>query len=147
MKRPESVLVVVHNQRGEVLLMRRGDVQSFWQSVTGSLEWEETPGQAARREVEEETGLQASASELRDRRECRRFPIVPPWTARYPPGVTENLEHVFTLEVADQPPIRLNPGEHLEYRWLPRERAADLVTSHTNREAILRWVPVAGESR
>jgi dATP pyrophosphohydrolase len=32
--------------------------------------------------------------------------------------------------------IRLNPLEHLEYRWLSAERAARLTGSWTNRNAI-----------
>jgi len=56
-KRPESVLVVIHTPRGEVLLLRRRQPADFWQSVTGSLEWGESTAQAARRELAEETGF------------------------------------------------------------------------------------------
>ncbi|MGD8932832.1 MAG: NUDIX domain-containing protein, partial [Chromatiales bacterium] len=48
-KRPESVLVVVYTAGGEVLLLRRTRPRDFWQSVTGSLHWGESPRQAARR--------------------------------------------------------------------------------------------------
>ena len=60
-KRPESVLVVIHTERGEVLQLRRREPADFWQSVTGSLHAGETPLQAAIREVREETGLAADA--------------------------------------------------------------------------------------
>jgi dATP pyrophosphohydrolase len=40
-KRPESVLVVIHTATGEVLVLRRCQPPDFWQSVTGSLRWEE----------------------------------------------------------------------------------------------------------
>ena len=51
-KRPESVLVVVYTRTGKVLLLKRADDPDFWQSVTGSLLWEETePRQAAAREL------------------------------------------------------------------------------------------------
>ena len=36
--------------------MERADKTGFWQSVTGSVEGDETPLQAAIREVHEETG-------------------------------------------------------------------------------------------
>ena len=54
-KRPESVLVVVYSADSQVLMLRRHEPPTFWQSVTGSLEWGEQPEQAARRELVEET--------------------------------------------------------------------------------------------
>ena len=65
-KRPESVLVVVHTGDGRFLMLRRRAPAGFWQSVTGSLRWDEhDPAVAARRELREETGLEAGP-ELRD---------------------------------------------------------------------------------
>ena len=48
-KRPVSVLVLLHDGAGHVLLLERADREGFWQSVTGSLEDGETPVQAALR--------------------------------------------------------------------------------------------------
>ena len=60
-KRPESVLVVVYTAADEVLVLLRRQPPDFWQSVTGSLRWDEThPLDAARRELREETGLDAA---------------------------------------------------------------------------------------
>ena len=54
-------MVVVYTAAGETLLLKRLQ-PVFWQSVTGSLEWpDETPEDAARREVYEETGIEADA--------------------------------------------------------------------------------------
>ena len=134
-KRPESVLVLVHSG-DQVLVLKRADHPNFWQSVTGALEWEETPHAAAVRELAEETGIQESDG-LRDWERSNRFQILPQWRHRYAPGVEENLEHVFSLALPNQPVIQLDPREHSEYRWLGRVQAAATVWSWSNREAIL----------
>jgi dATP pyrophosphohydrolase len=142
-KRPESVLVVVHAASGEVLLLRRAEREPpFWQSVTGSLEWGETRWEAARREVVEETGIAPEG--LIDCGCRRRFFIPPSWRERFAPGVTHNLEHEFRLELPAPREIRLAPGEHDAYRWLPRAEAIAQASSWTNRAAI-RALPVAPE--
>ena len=139
-KRPESVLVVVYTRRGDVLVMRRTYPDDFWQSVTGSLEWGEQPLEAAIRELQEETGIQTP--EVVDCEYASDFEIYSIWRNRYPPGVTTNKEHVFLLELEETCTIELDPAEHSEYRWLPKDEAAQLVTSHTNHDAIVRWVPL-----
>ncbi|MBI3545752.1 MAG: dihydroneopterin triphosphate diphosphatase [Gammaproteobacteria bacterium] len=136
-KRPESVLVVVYTLTGQVLLLRRADDPSFWQSVTGSLEWGENPRQAAERELSEETGLTAVKT-LQDLNVINRYPILPRWRARYAADVQENSEHAFVCALAAPTPITLNPREHAEYAWFPFVEAAEKVTSWTNREIILR---------
>ncbi len=139
-KRPESVLVVVCNERGEVLLLRRVFPPGLWQSVTGSLEWGESAPTAARRELLEETGL---ALDVEDCACENRFPIRPEWRPRYDPQVMENHERVFRVQVLGRPAIRLNPREHDAHLWLRRDEAAARVFSWTNRDAILEFVPVA----
>ncbi|MGF1642039.1 MAG: dihydroneopterin triphosphate diphosphatase [Thiotrichales bacterium] len=139
-KRPESVLVVVYTATADVLLLRRREPPDFWQSVTGSLEWGEDPRSAALRELHEETGI--DGLELQDCRKSRRFPIIPPWRARYAPDTDENEEHVFSLRLAQRVPPTLNPAEHTEFLWLPRDAAAARVWSWTNRDAILTQVGV-----
>jgi dATP pyrophosphohydrolase len=136
-KRPESVLVVVYTASGKVLLLKRADRPDFWQSVTGSLLWEESsPREAALRELKEETGLTVDVRQLRDRQRTHRYPIFPQWCQRYAPGVTENTEHVFTLELPAETALTIHPAEHVEYGWFPFDEAAAKATSWTNREAI-----------
>ncbi|WP_342774235.1 dihydroneopterin triphosphate diphosphatase [Plasticicumulans acidivorans] len=138
-KRPESVLVVIHTGAGEVLLLRRVRPAGYWQSVTGSLEWHETaPLQAARRELHEETGLDSAGIEAAGI--VNRYPILPPWRARYAPDVSDNIEHVFTLRLPQRSAVRLQAGEHDAAIWLPWAAAAERVFSQTNRAAILALV-------
>ncbi|UCH53924.1 MAG: dihydroneopterin triphosphate diphosphatase [Pseudomonadota bacterium] len=135
-KRPESVLVVVYTRTRKVLLLRRREPPDFWQSVTGSLAWEEiSPLAAARRELQEETGLTAPDG-LRDLQLTHRFPILPQWRARYAPTVSENLEHAFALELPSEVAINMNAAEHTEYSWFGFAEAAEKATSWTNREVI-----------
>lgn len=134
-KRPESVLVVVYNGQGEVLLLRRTRPCDFWQSVTGSLRWGESPASAARRELYEETGIMAGDA-LVDLARGERFPILPAWRARYAPVAHTNTEHWFALRLARRRLPRLHAAEHREYRWLPYRQALRLTSSWTNRKAI-----------
>jgi dATP pyrophosphohydrolase len=133
-KRPESVLVVIYTRSRECLLLERATPSGFWQSVTGSLLWGETPAECAAREVREETGLPAVG--LRDAHRERVFPILPGFGHRYGPGVEDNLEHLWYLELPTIEPVRLAPREHVAFDWLPIDAAVARVASWTNREAL-----------
>ena len=138
-KRPESVLVVIHTDDGQVLQLRRRDPADFWQSVTGSLQDGETPLKAARRELREETGLDGDAG-LVDGGVINRYPIHPAWRHKYAPEVQENMEYVFHLSLPRVCDISLS-AEHVDSRWLPRERAAETAGSATDKSAILALIP------
>jgi len=135
-KRPESVLVVVYTIAGEVLLLQRAEPTRAWQSVTGSMHWDEaSPTDTARRELLEETGL-AAGDRLQDWSQKNRYPIHPLWKPRYHPGDTHNTEYVFSLALPEREKIALNPGEHSGYCWQPFGRAIQMVRFETNRAAI-----------
>jgi dihydroneopterin triphosphate diphosphatase len=136
-KIPRSVLVVIHTPALEVLLIERADHPGYWQSVTGALDREdEALESTARREVQEETGITGGV--LRDWQTSNVYEIYPVWRHRYAPGVTHNTEHVFGLTVPPGVAVRLDPREHLAFRWLPWQQAAAACFSPSNAQAIRR---------
>lgn len=134
-RRPVSVLIVVYTDDGFALLLKRVNPIEMWQSVTGSLEHGETPGDAAPRELFEETGFRAEGS-LECTGVVRTFEIDPRWQHRFAPGVTVNTEHEWRYRLPSRESIVVSANEHSEYRWLPIDAAADKVWSWTNREAL-----------
>jgi dATP pyrophosphohydrolase len=143
-KIPESVLIVIHTDELEVLLLERADHPGFWQSVTGSKDRLDEPlTETATREVAEETGIVIGSpgvppASLRDWNLRNVYEIYPQWRHRYGPGVMHNTEHVFGLRVPRGTPVTLAPREHLRYQWLPWREAADQCFSPSNAEAILQ---------
>lgn len=146
-KIPESVLVVIYSANLDVLLIERADKPGSWQSVTGSKDTLDEPLlETALREVAEETGIVAGGEaassvpreNLQDWYLTNVYEIYPVWRHRYAPGITRNTEHVFGLLVPREMPIRLSPREHLQFKWLPYQHAADQCFSPSNAEAILQ---------
>jgi len=136
-KLPVSVLVLIHTADLKILLLERADKPGFWQSVTGSLEAGETTLDAAIRETREETGLQAAQYEgFADWHKHYVYEIYPHWRHRYAPGVTQNTEHLFGLELPAPVPVTLAPDEHLRYEWVDWREAAIRVFSWTNVSAL-----------
>ena len=140
-KRPESVLVVIYTIDLDVLLLCRQSPAGFWQSVTGSLERAESPNDAAQRELFEETGI---VGDVVDHRVQRVFPIRSAWRKRYAPGVIDNLEHEFSVQLPKRVDVVLSPSEHVEYQWLPIVDAIATVSSRTNRAALQNILKAEG---
>lgn len=137
-KQPVSVLVIVHTADLHVLLLERADFPDHWQSVTGSSDENESLAATARRELLEETEIDADAfGGPVDWHLTQEYAIFPQWRHRYAPGTTHNTEHVFSLDVREPVPVRLSAREHLRHVWLPWRAAADRCFSWSNRDAIL----------
>lgn len=141
-KKPVSSLVLIYSEDFKVLLMERADKKGFWQSVTGSLEENETPRDAAIREVFEETGIDSTQYHLEDWALSHVYEIYAHWRYRYAPDITHNTEHIFALKVPASIPIQLSVDEHIQYLWVDWRDAMDKVFSWTNVEAIKKLAEI-----
>ena len=149
-KIPESVLVVIHTDDLQVLLLERADQPGFWQSVTGSKDSADgaaAPPGGGGGGAPPARGVahpprpgepEAARAGLRDWGLRNVYEIYPVWRHRYAPGITHNTEHVFGLRVPRGIPVVLAPREHLRFEWLPWREAADRCFSPSNAEAILQ---------
>jgi dATP pyrophosphohydrolase len=124
----------------EFLLLQRADEEpvypAIWQVVTGTLRDGESALDAARRELEEETGLAPD-----------RFWVVPHISTFYEPKADE-LHHCpfFAAQVGpkDEPVLS---REHQRYRWLPLAEAGLLLLWPAQREGlrVTEQVVIRGE--
>ena len=102
----------------------------------GHLENNESLIDAVKREVLEETDLDATQYKLEDWQFAQTYEIYEHWRYRYAPGVTENVEHVFGLELPAAVDVKLAPREHVAFEWVDWRDAAKRVFSWTNVEAL-----------
>lgn len=117
-----------------LLLKRRGMREgfSFWQGVTGAPEPGESLEDAARREVEEETGLRPTRFKRLDIEYT--FPVAEEWKHLYDSDVTEIREFSFLAEVPTSE-VRLS-DEHLECRWVRASEALAMLFWPENKTAF-----------
>lgn len=113
-----SVAVLREGPEGlEALLLERipekGDFSSL---VTGRMEPGETPIEAARRELWEETGL---------RQDVQPLDYVHAFGMGEGPQFVR--EHAFTTRAPVDATIRIDPTEHQGHRWVPIDRAIEEV--------------------
>ena len=138
MRLPVQVLVYLAKARGsdwDYLLLRRVPrIGGFWQGVTGAPKEGEGLGQAAHREVLEETAF--SLDGIESIGYSYRFPVEDAWRHLYHPNVREIVEHVFVAEIAGGDP-RLSP-EHDIWRWCTLDEATALLKYPHNLEALRR---------
>ena len=140
-KNNQSVLVVIYAENTRrVLMLQRRDDPDFWQSVTGSLETNETPTETAIRELWEEVRLkiEAKSTALFDCKESIEFEIFPHFCYQYAPNVTHCHEHWFLLAVEQEFTPELT--EHLAFQWVSPTRAIQMTKSPNNAEAIRKYL-------
>lgn len=129
-ERPDrvDVALAVASRAGRVLVTRRGDDQSMaglWEFPGGKVEPDETPAEAARRELREETGLAAADLE--------------PLTIVVHDYVDAPLRfHVF---LAPEPAGEVVTDGARPWEWVERDALAALPMPEANRRilAAMRW--------
>ena len=100
----------IFNERGEVLLQRRGD-SNKWGFPGGAVELGETPEMAAIRELKEETGLDVEI--------CRMIGVYTDCDMEYPNGDrAHSISIVYELKVIGGK-IYCDSDETLELRFFP----------------------------
>ena len=109
----------------------------FWQSVTGTMEWDEySPLNTAQRELAEETGIEILTSHIEDGGIHHYFSLPKSILSLYPPGTTCNREYLLSYRVDSPLDIKLCHSEHIDFRWVPSTEALQLVWSWSNRQGI-----------
>jgi 8-oxo-dGTP pyrophosphatase MutT (NUDIX family) len=130
----------VRQPRESAVFVRRGDrylvlhrtPDAYWHVVAGVVEPLETFAEAARRELREETGLDASLADLKA---PQAYPVPADMAHLYPPGVGVVNVETFWLDVpADWEPV-LNE-EHDQYRWSTLDEALALLHWPEARDAL-----------
>lgn len=118
----------------EILMMLRVPEHGlWWQSVTGMMEPGEQPEQTAHREVWEETGL---AGQLRPLDLAHSF-WVDPAIVRFPDGEPRfNTETCFSMEVAADAQVCLEPSEHSEFLWCGLDEAQERMKWEGSKAAV-----------
>jgi 8-oxo-dGTP pyrophosphatase MutT (NUDIX family) len=147
---PNIAAIVLRDEAGSALLLQRRDkpevVRGLLEIPTGRWRAGETPGQALRREVREETGLEVAAV----RGEGQRWEAHPHWPvwATAPAAVVVGAEGAYPallvtfVCVAPGEPRAL-PGETADPRWFPREEVLRLLRTSPREFTAVAYAALA----
>jgi 8-oxo-dGTP pyrophosphatase MutT (NUDIX family) len=134
--RGDQEIVVVVRRGPEVLVMRRAPERlGYWSLVAGGLEPDETPLEAAQRELFEETGLEAVVRPLPVTLSYSLLDDPPAIRARYGPGIERVTVHAFVVDA----PVRWEPtldAEHDLHEWCDLGEALALLMYDTTKDAV-----------
>jgi 8-oxo-dGTP pyrophosphatase MutT (NUDIX family) len=120
--RTQEVLIVVRRGDDFLVVHRSPENDAYWHQIAGGVEDGETFAEAAARELREETGLEATVQSLDAPFQYLSI-HVESFIVDAPAGWEPTLD-----------------WEHDEYRWLPREEAAELLF-YPEPAAVLRSLP------
>jgi 8-oxo-dGTP pyrophosphatase MutT (NUDIX family) len=132
---PVEVVIVVRRGDRYLVLRRVPERLGYWNLVAGGVEPGETPADAARRELLEETGLDSEVDQIPIPLSYSLLDDPPEVRARYAPGIETITVHPFFVAV----PPTWEPAlddEHDMYRWCDEEEAVSLLAYETPRDAV-----------
>ena len=130
-----NVGLIIINDKGKLLLCKRKGTNN-WQFPQGGIDEGETPLEAAKRELYEETGIKDQEFPIHNWEFSQEYEIFEHWRYRYPPSVSSNTEHVFSVELPKKIAIKIAPKEHKDFKWVPINDAIEMVFSDTNADAL-----------
>lgn len=132
----KKVQVIIYrriNEKIEFLILKTNKKRGgFFQPVTGKVEFKEDLLDAAKREVEEETGITKYLKIVEDFYSFK-YPI--PGRLKYKVSFKEFEEHVFAMEISPEDNIKIS-DEHEEYKWCNYNDAYDMIEFETNKYAL-----------
>ncbi|MBN2330336.1 MAG: NUDIX hydrolase [Candidatus Aenigmarchaeota archaeon] len=113
----EAAGCLVENDGRILLLLRRDDKPegSTWGLPSGTVESGETPVSAMLRELEEETGIRIQGPSMSYYRKV---------FVRYPEY--DFLYHIFHVKLEGKGNVRINPDEHVGFKWVDPAEASGL---------------------
>ena len=132
---PFEVFVIVRRGDSYLVLHRTPRGGAYWHGVAGALEEGESFARAARRELEEETGLIADPIEISE-------PYVysldeePRYRDLFPADVDGVVVRPFLVDAPSDWEPTLNV-EHDDYRWCSRDEALELLRWPDSKAAFL----------
>jgi 8-oxo-dGTP pyrophosphatase MutT (NUDIX family) len=147
---PNIAAIVLSDDEGSAILLQRRDkpevVRGLLEIPTGRWRAGETPAQALRREVGEETGLEVRSIAG----EGRRWEVHPHWPvwAAAPAAVVVGAEGAYpallvTFACVAPGEPRALPGETAEPRWYPRAEVLALLRSEPRQFTAVAFAALA----
>ena len=129
------VKVLVHDGLRVLLLHRKAERGNFWQPITGAIEEGESPLDAARRELREETGhdLEPRGLDL-----TQSFMIESQYLESRHDAPVIASEPAFEVQVDSRVAIRMDALEHDTWGWFTFAEAYERIRWSDDREALER---------